>query len=169
VSSASIKKFFWQNIIYHYGIPRDVIVDNVMFKEFYHQIGVKVASSSVYHPESNGAIERANSLILEAIKKILEGEKKGKWVEVMSTTAWNHNTTVCRATNFTPFQLMYGREAMLLEEIKHQSLQTTTETFPCANEAEEKDLLESDRLKAVVNLENYREQTRALRDLKVKP
>jgi hypothetical protein len=32
--------------------------------------------TSVYHPQSNGAIERANALVFEAIKKILEGEKK---------------------------------------------------------------------------------------------
>jgi hypothetical protein len=82
----------------------------------------------------------------------LEGEKKGKWVEVMPTTVWSHNTTVCGATNFTPFRLMYGTEAMLPEEIKHRSLQTATETVPCPNEVEEKDQLESDRLKAVVNL-----------------
>jgi hypothetical protein len=44
------------------------------------------------------------------MKKILEGEKKGKWVEVMSMAAWSHNTTVYRATNFTQFWLMYGAE-----------------------------------------------------------
>jgi hypothetical protein len=38
----------------------------------------------------------------------------------------------------------------------------------CPNEAEEKDLLESDRLKAVTNLEKYQEETRAWRDPKVK-
>jgi hypothetical protein len=83
----------------------------------------------------------------------LEGEKKGKWVEVMPTTVWSYNTTVCRATNFTPFLLMYGTKAMLPEEIKHQSLWTTTETVPCPNEAEENNLFKFDRLKDVVNLE----------------
>jgi hypothetical protein len=37
---------------------------------------MKVTFTSVYHPQSNGVIERANSLIFEAMKKILEGEKK---------------------------------------------------------------------------------------------
>jgi hypothetical protein len=77
-----------------------------MFKDFCQQIGTKVAFASVYHPQSNGAVERANSLISEAIKKILEGEKKGKWAEVMPTVVWSHNTIVCRATNLTPFQLL---------------------------------------------------------------
>jgi IS30 family transposase len=40
VSSASIRKFFWQNIIYRYGVPRHITIDNtkyfdiVMFKDF---------------------------------------------------------------------------------------------------------------------------------------
>jgi hypothetical protein len=128
VSSASIKKFFWQNIICRYGIPRHIIVDNAkyfdnaMFRDFYKQIGTKVAFASMCHPQSNGVVTRANSLIFEAIKKILEGEKKGKWAEFMPTAVWSHNTTVCRTTNFTPFQLMYGVEADLPEEIKHRSL-----------------------------------------------
>jgi hypothetical protein len=57
-------------------------------------------------------VERANTLIFEATKK-LECKKKGKWAEVMPRAVWSHNTTVCRATNFTPFWLLFGAEAVL--------------------------------------------------------
>jgi hypothetical protein len=106
-------------------------------------------------------VERANTLILEAIKKILKGEKKGKWVEVMPRAVWSHNTTVCKVTNVTPFQLLFGVDAVLPKEIKHQSLRTMTVTSPCPSEAEEKDLLESDRLKVVTNLQKYQDETRS--------
>jgi hypothetical protein len=115
---------------------------------------------SVYHPQSNGVGERAIALIFEAIKKILEGEKKGKWAEVMPTTIWSHETTVCKATNFTTFQLMYKAEAVLPEEVKHWSLWTATEAPACP--------CESDRLNAVANLQKYQEETGARRDPKVK-
>jgi hypothetical protein len=39
---------------------------------------------------------------------------------------------------------------------------------PCPTEAEEKDLLESNRLRAVTNLQKYQDETRSRRDLKVK-
>jgi hypothetical protein len=139
-----------------------------MFKDFYHQVGTNVSFASVYHPQSNGAVEQANTLIFEAIKKILKGEKKGKWAEVMPRAVWSHNTTVYRVTNFTPFQLLFGAEAVLPEEIKHRSLRTTTEASPCPNKVEEKDVLKSDRLKAVTNLQKYQDETRAWRDPKVK-
>jgi hypothetical protein len=127
---------------------KPIIIDNTKyfysatFKDFCHQIGTKVSFTSLYHPQSNEAVERANALIFEVIKKILKGQKKGKWAEVMPRVLWSHNTTVCRATNFTPFRLLLGAEAVLPKEIKHQNLHTTTEAPSCPNEAEEKDLLE---------------------------
>jgi IS30 family transposase len=109
ISSTIIKKCFWQNSICRYSVPHHITVDNAkyfnnaMFKDFCQQVRTKVAFTSIYHPQSNGAIERANALIFEAIKKILQGGKKGKWTEVMPRAVWSHNTTVSRMTNFTPF------------------------------------------------------------------
>jgi hypothetical protein len=70
----------------------------------------------------------------------------------MPRVVWRYNTTVCRATNFTPFRLLFRAEVVLPKEIKHQSMRTTAGAAPCPNEAKEKDLLESERLKAVANL-----------------
>jgi hypothetical protein len=71
-------------------------------------------------------------------------------------------------TNFTLFRLTYRAEAVLLEGVKHRSLRTATATPACPSEDEEKDLLESDRLKVMTNLQKYQEETRAWRDPKVK-
>jgi hypothetical protein len=86
----------------------------------------------------------------------------------MLRAIWSHNTTISRATNFTPFRLLFGAKAVLLEEIKHWSLRTTSEVSPCPSEAKDTNLLESDMLKAMVNLQKYQEETRAWRDPKVK-
>jgi IS30 family transposase len=89
IRSTSIRKFFWQNIIYHYSVPKHITVDNAkyfdnaMFKDFCQRIGTKVAFASVYHPQTNGAVEKANGPIFKAIKEILQSKKKGKWAEVM--------------------------------------------------------------------------------------
>jgi hypothetical protein len=107
-------------------------------------------------------------LDFEAIKKILEGEKKGKWAEVMPRAVWSHNTTASRTTKLTPFQLLFGAEAVLPEEVKHQRLWTKVEVPPCPSEAKKKDLLESERLKAVANLQKYLDETRSWANQKVK-
>jgi hypothetical protein len=66
ITSATVQKFFWQNIVCRFGVPKAVTVDNrtqldaETFKTFCSQIGTKIHFASVRHPESNGLVERAN-------------------------------------------------------------------------------------------------------------
>ena len=90
--------------------------DSKNFKEFCKSIGTKLAFALVYHPESNGAVERANRVVFLAISKTLLGLRKGKWVDELPRVIWSHNTTISRTTGFTPFKLLYGEEAMMPEE-----------------------------------------------------
>jgi hypothetical protein len=77
----------------------------------------------------------------------LENQPKGKWVEELTRAAWSHNTFVCRATNFTPFQLLYDEETVTPEEIMPRSARTQSEIIYNPIEAESKDLLEPERMK----------------------
>lgn len=77
ITLESVKKFFWQNIICRFGVPRTLTVDNSKqfdsdrFREFCQSIGTCLAFASVYHPESNGAVERANRTVFLEISKTL--------------------------------------------------------------------------------------------------
>jgi hypothetical protein len=123
----------------------------------------------VYHPQSNGAVEKANALIFTAIKKILENQPKGKWAEELLRLVWSHNTSVCRAIKFTPFKLLYGEKPITLEEIKFHNARRRVEATYSPIEAESKDMLEPECTKAVKNLQSYQNETRAWRDKKIKP
>jgi hypothetical protein len=105
-------------------------------------MGVEAAFASMYHPQSNGAVEKAITLIFSAIKKILEDQSKGKWAEELPRVVWSHNTSVCRVTNFTPFRLLYGEEPITPEEIKLRCARTKAEAIYYPTETELKDLLE---------------------------
>jgi hypothetical protein len=74
-------------------------------------------------------MERANRIVFSAIFKTLFNLRKGKWIEELLKVILSHNTTVSRTTGFTPFELLYGEEAMLPEEIKHQSLHAITQAL----------------------------------------
>jgi hypothetical protein len=56
IATVGLKRFFWQNIICHFGVPREITVDNTkqfdyhIFKDFCHHMGVKVAFVLVHHP-----------------------------------------------------------------------------------------------------------------------
>jgi hypothetical protein len=173
--NSGLRRFFWQNIICRFGVPNKITVDNAkqfdchIFKDFCHQMGVEAALASVYHPQSNGVVEKANALIFTAIKKILENQPEGNWVEELLRSVWSHTTSICRATKFTPFKLLYREEHVTLEEIKLCSARTRAEATYSPTEAESKDLLEPECMKAVENLQSYQNETRAWRDKKVKP
>jgi hypothetical protein len=113
-------------------------------------------------------VESVNTLIFKAIKKILEDHPKGKWAEELPRVVWSHNTSVCRATNFTPFKVLYGEEPVTPEEIKFHSFRTRSEAIHNPTEVESKDLLEPERMKMVENLQSYKNEMRVWRDKKVK-
>ena len=124
------------------------------FKEFCKSIGTKLAFASVYHPESNGAVERANRIVFLAISKTLLGLRKGRWIDELPRVIWSHNTSISRTTGFTPFKLLYGEEAMMPEEIKHESLRTTSQLM-LQDEEYAKETIEATRLEAVDNIAKY--------------
>ena len=123
----------------------------------------------MYHPQSNGIVERANGKIFTAIKKKLLDNKKGKWANQLPEVVWALNTTECRATRFTPFCLLHGSEAMTPQEIKHGLPRTNTSAIPDVDEPTSKDLIDGDRVFALQALNKYQAQTKAWRDNAVVP
>lgn len=121
ITSESVRKFFWQNIICRFGVPRELTIDNGKqfdsqhFKEFCHSVRTKLLFASVCGGKSNG-------VIFTAIKKCLFDQKKEKWTDELPKVIWSHNTSECRATKFTPFRLLYGAEAMTPEELNTKAL-----------------------------------------------
>ena len=82
ITAKTAQKFFRQNIVCQFGVPSELTVDNGKqfdnqdFKEFCSSIGTKPVFASVYHPQSNGVVERANGKIFSAIKKRLLDDKR---------------------------------------------------------------------------------------------
>jgi hypothetical protein len=125
--------------------------------------------ASVYHPQSNSVVERANDKIFNAIKKRLLDDKKGKWADQLPKVIWALNTTECRATGFTPFCLMYGSEAMTPQELEHGSPRTNQLAIPDVDESTSKDLINGDRVLTLQALNKYQAQTKAWHDNNVVP
>jgi hypothetical protein len=81
-------------------------------------VGTSIHFYSIRYPESNGLVERENGIILLGITKSLVGLLKGKWTEELIKVVWNHNTSVSRSTEFTPFKLLFRDEVVIQKEIR---------------------------------------------------
>jgi ribonuclease HI len=176
ITSTTIQKFFWQNIVCRFGVPKAITVDNgtqfdsEAFREFCDQIGTKIHFASVRHPESNGLVERANGIIMTGIMKLIFNQPRGKWPDQLIKVVWSHNTTISRSTGFTPFKLLFGDEAITPEEAKTGSIRVvaSAESESEADYSVEKDAIEGIRLQAVENISKYQAETIKWHDRKVR-
>jgi hypothetical protein len=173
ITSATVQKFFWQNIVCRFGVPKAITVDNgtqfdaETFKDVCNQIGTKIHFASVRHPESNGLVERANDIIMTGIMKLIFNQPRGKWPDELIKVVWSHNTTTSRSTGFTPFKLLFGDEAITLEEAKAGSIRTIASAEDEADYHITKDTIEGTRLQAIENINKYQTETIKWRDRKV--
>jgi transposase InsO family protein len=174
ITLATVQKFFWQNIVCRFDVPKAITVDNgtqfdaQTFKTFCSQIGTKIHFASVRHPESNGLVERANKIITTEIMKSIFNQPKGKWPDELIKVVWNHNTVVSRSTGFTPFKLLFGDVAITPEEARMSLIRTLASTEDEGDCQITKDTIEGTRLQAIEHINKYQVETIKWRDRKVK-
>jgi transposase InsO family protein len=161
ITSTTVQKFFWQNIICRFGVPKAITIDNGTqfdadtFKTFCSQIGTKIHFASVRHPESNGLVERANGIIITRIMKSIFNQAKAKWPDELLKVVWSHNTVVSRSTGFTPFKLLFVDKAITLEEARTGPIRTLASIEDESNCQETKDTIEGTRLQAIEHINKY--------------
>lgn len=173
ITSGTLINFVWQRIICRFGVPSYITLDNgkqfdsTNFRNFSEELGIKLSFASVNHTESNGAVERANGLIFQAISKSLFDSAKGKWPQELVTSVWGHNISRSRATGFTPFRLLYGEEAITPEEVNLGSFRTEIEPTTPEQREVNVEMIQNLRDKAAHNLDKYHAETRAWRNKSV--
>jgi hypothetical protein len=165
ITLAIVQKFFCQNIVCRFGVPKDITVDNgtqfdaETFKTFCNQIGTKIHFASVRHPESNGLVERANRIIITGIMKSIFNQPIGKWPGELIKVVWNHNTAISRSTGFTLFKLLFGDEAITQQEARTGSIRTLASMEDEGDCQVTKDTIEGTRLQAIEHINNYQAET----------
>jgi len=63
-------------------------------------------------------------MILQGLKPKIYNQLKNfgnKWVEELSSVLWSLRTTPSRATEYTPFFMVYGNEAVIPTDLKYGS------------------------------------------------
>ena len=103
---------FISRVVHRYGVPHSIITDNGSnftadeLKTWCGNMGIKLDYASVYHPQTNGQVERANSLIMSGIKPRLVRSLKESdthWVEEIDSVLRGLRTTPNRTIRYTPF------------------------------------------------------------------
>jgi hypothetical protein len=93
-------------------------------REFAESMKIKLLNSSPYYVQANGQAEASNKVLIKIIKKRIKDNPR-RWHEKLSEALWVHRTLRHGATKVTPFELVYGQEAVLSVVIGLQSLRVT--------------------------------------------
>jgi hypothetical protein len=116
---------FLGEVVHRYGLPHHIITDlgskfnNHQFWECCENSGIDVWYVSIAQPRANGQVERANRMVLNALKKRLHdaaNTKGGKWIKELPNTLWGLRTQPTKPTGQSPYFLVYGFKAILPAE-----------------------------------------------------
>ena len=111
-------EFITEHIIHRFGIPQTLTTDqgsSFTSKEvcaFAESYKIKLLNSSPYYAQANGQAESSNKILIKLIKKKIE-ENPRMWYEILSKALWAQRISRHGATKVTPFELVYGQEAVL--------------------------------------------------------
>ena len=96
-----------------FGLPKSIQSDqgtNFMahaFQQVMNQLGIKQYKSSVYHPESQGALERFHQTLKTMIKMYCIENSKD-WDEGLHLLLFAVRESVQESLGFSPFELVFG-------------------------------------------------------------
>eukprot|EP00253_Pinus_taeda_P028541 PITA_28541 len=82
---------------------------------------IKNRSSTPYHPQANGKVEVSNRALEGILIKVVSSSRK-HWVDRLVEAIWAYNTTWMTTIGFTPYELVYGRKALLSIEFEFSTL-----------------------------------------------
>lgn len=113
VAKILVEKFF-----IHYGLPARIHSDqgrdfeSRLIKELLEILGIRKSRTSPYHPQGDPQPERFNRTLLSMLGT-LDPARKNRWSQSISHLVHAYNCTKNEATGYSPYYLLFGREARL--------------------------------------------------------
>lgn len=116
-----------------FGCPQKFITDNgtnfisEAMKVVCQRLGIRKVETSVEHPQSDGLVERMNRTIKTGLGLYCE-KNPTDWDIYLPFVTFAINTSKQKSTGYSPFQIMFGRKAVLPKLNEISSLVTTSYT-----------------------------------------
>lgn len=114
--SASLMKFFWEQIYCRYGAIAEVVTDNGSeikgaFSELLRRLNIPQVRISAYNKQANGVVERGHFILREAIMKSVTYRKE--WPTKVHLASFADRVTVSKVTGFSAYYLLHGIHPVL--------------------------------------------------------
>lgn len=132
ITATDLAAIFFDRWYCENGLPLEIISDRdkLFMSKFWtalHKLtGVKLKMSSSYHPQTDGASERTNKTVNQALRYHVARNQKG-WQRALPRVRFDLMNTVNKSTGFSPFQLRLGRSPRLIPPLITPVVPTTPE------------------------------------------
>ena len=124
-----VVEFLYEEIFTHYGVPKELVIDqgaqftSNLILALMKQYNIRHRKSNPYHPQANGQAEVTNCELENILTKIVHLHHRDQ-TNRLQDAVWAYRKTWKTTTRFTPFELLYGKLAMLPIEFEHKTLRT---------------------------------------------
>ena len=92
--------------------------ESLLLAEVCRLLGIQKTRTTAYHPQSDGLLERWNRTLLHNLSTCVRDHPES-WEDYVRPICMAYNTCIHPTTGFTPFYLMFGRQAKLPVELMY--------------------------------------------------
>ena len=113
VTAKGIAWLILKEVVRLHGIPESIVSDrdtkftSIFWKEIHKLMGSKLLMSTVFHPQTDGAMEQANKSITQILQTVIANNQKD-WSSKCPMVEFAINSSVNATTGYAPFKLNYG-------------------------------------------------------------
>ena len=111
--ASTATKTLYEGFISIFAAPKRILMDegkaftSEVVEQLCSQFGISQLTTTAYHPQGNGQVERAHQTLGRMIRK-LEDEYKGQWPRHLSKLTHAYNSNSSATTGYLPIFLMFG-------------------------------------------------------------
>ncbi|MCO5579123.1 hypothetical protein L7F22_032975 [Adiantum nelumboides] len=123
ITAKDVAKIVYDEICCKFGVPLELLSDKgpgfraKLLHFLCAKMKIRHQHTTPYYPQCNGLNERFNGEVVQIHSKVTEHQGKN-WDLELPSALWAYRTSVKTGTGFTPFHLVYGKEALLLVEVE---------------------------------------------------
>ncbi|MCO5606926.1 hypothetical protein L7F22_061117 [Adiantum nelumboides] len=135
-------QFLYENIFTRYGLSIEIVSDrgshfiNEVIENLLDEFVVIHWKSAPYHPQANGQAESTNKILVTVLTKIVN-ESRADWDQKLHSALWAYRVAYKTSIGTTPFNMVYGIQAILPLEFLIPTLQVAKELEWTGHESSE--------------------------------
>src|SRR5882762_6761474 len=134
VTAEGVARLFRDNVWKLHGLPEKVLSDrgpqfaSKVMREINRLLGIKTATSTAFHPQTDGQTERINQEI-EQYLQLFVNHRQSDWINWLPMAEFTYNNRVQASTKYSPFMLNAGQNPHMGHEPQKMTGLDSVEKF----------------------------------------